>query len=69
MAVNGVATREWLGTQFPTVGTWTIDPTHTAIEFEAKHLMIAKVKGRFADFDGALTVADDPTQSLSLIHI
>ena len=63
MAVNGVATREWQGTQFPRVGTWTLDPTHTAIEFEAKHLMIAKVKGRFADFDGALTVADDPTKS------
>ncbi len=69
MAVNGVATREWRGTQFPAVGTWTIDPTHTAIEFEAKHLMIAKVKGRFAEFDGALTVADDPTQSVVSVTI
>ena len=63
MAVAGVATREWQGVQFPTAGTWTVDPTHTAIEFQVKHLMIAKVKGRFADFEGALTIADDPTRS------
>ena len=63
MAVAGVATREWQGVQFPTAGTWTVDPAHTAIEFQVKHLMIAKIKGRFADFEGALMVADDPTQS------
>src|ERR1039457_1339001 len=63
MAVAGVATREWQGVQFPTAGTWTLDPAHTAIEFQVKHLMIAKIKGRFADFEGALMVADDPTQS------
>ena len=63
MAVTGVAAREWQGVQFPAAGTWALDPTHTAIEFEAKHLMIAKVKGRFAEFEGALTIADDPKQS------
>jgi len=63
MAVTGVAAREWQGVQFPAAGTWALDATHTAIEFEAKHLMIAKVKGRFAEFEGALTIADDPTQS------
>ena len=63
MTVAGAATREWRGVQFPTAGTWTVDPAHTAIEFQVKHLMVAKVKGRFADFAGALTIADDPTQS------
>jgi polyisoprenoid-binding protein YceI len=63
MAASGVATREWQDVRFPAAGIWAIDPTHTAIEFEAKHLMIAKVKGRFAEFEGALTIADDPTQS------
>jgi polyisoprenoid-binding protein YceI len=63
MAATEVVTRVWQGTQFPAAGTWALDVTHTAVEFEAKHLMIAKVKGRFAEFEGALTIADDPTQS------
>lgn len=63
MAATEVATRKWQGTQFPAAGIWALDVTHTAVEFEAKHLMIAKVKGRFAQFEGALTIADDPTQS------
>ena len=37
MAVTGVAAREWQGVQFPAAGTWALDATHTAIEFEAKH--------------------------------
>jgi len=69
MAVRGAATREWRGVQFPAAGTWALDPTHTAIEFEAKHLMIAKVKGRFAEFEGALTIADDPTRSTVSVTI
>ena len=55
MAATEIATRKWQGTQFPAAGTWAIDATHTAVEFEAKHLMIAKVKGRFAEFEGAVT--------------
>ena len=63
MGATEVATRKWQDTQFPAAGTWALDVTHTAVEFEAKHLMISKVKGRFAEFEGALTVADDPTKS------
>jgi polyisoprenoid-binding protein YceI len=36
--------------------TWTIDPTHTLVEFSAKHMMITTVKGRFADVSGAIHV-------------
>ena len=38
--------------------TWTIDPSHTTVEFVAKHMMITTVKGRFAEFEGTV-VADE----------
>lgn len=37
-------------------GTWAIDPTHTVIGFHARHAMVAKVRGRFAEFEGSLTL-------------
>src|SRR5688572_345492 len=36
------------------VQTWQIDPAHTSVEFAVKHLMIATVKGRFAEVGGTL---------------
>lgn len=38
--------------------TWSIDPTHSLVEFSAKHLMITTVKGRFASVSG--TIEYDP---------
>jgi polyisoprenoid-binding protein YceI len=35
--------------------TWTIDPSHTTVEFVAKHMMITTVKGRFAELAGTVT--------------
>ncbi len=40
-------------------GTWTIDPSHSSVEFQVKHMGIATVKGFFSDFDGSLEVAED----------
>jgi len=37
------------------VATWTLDPTHTLVEFSAKHMMITTVKGRFAEVSGTIT--------------
>jgi polyisoprenoid-binding protein YceI len=44
-------------------GTWTIDPSHSSVEFVARHLMVTKVRGRFGAVEGAVTIADDPLQS------
>ncbi|MGM0886986.1 MAG: YceI family protein [Bacillota bacterium] len=33
---------------------WTVDPTHSAIEFSVKHMMIAKVKGSFNKFEASI---------------
>ena len=35
-----------------TPGTWTVDPTHAEVGFVARHLMVAKVPGRFTDVSG-----------------
>ncbi len=35
---------------------WTIDPTHTDVEFGVRHLMISTVKGRFGGVEGTVTL-------------
>jgi polyisoprenoid-binding protein YceI len=43
------------------VGTEThvynLDPTHTSVEFIAKHMVISKVRGRFAGISGTIALA------------
>ena len=46
-----------------TPGTWNVDPSHSEVGFVVRHLMVSKVKGRFADVSGTITVADDVLQS------
>jgi polyisoprenoid-binding protein YceI len=40
-------------------GTWNVDPAHSSVEFEVKHMMIATVRGRFRKFEGTLVAAED----------
>jgi polyisoprenoid-binding protein YceI len=49
------------GTQKLLSGPWQVDPVHTVVEFRVRHLMIATVKGRFRDFDGAIVPNDVPS--------
>jgi polyisoprenoid-binding protein YceI len=37
--------------------TWSIDPTHSSIEFSVRHLGISTVRGRFRSFTGTVEVA------------
>ncbi|GAA4352116.1 YceI family protein [Angustibacter luteus] len=37
-------------------GVWTVDPVHSEVEFVARHLMVSKVRGRFSDFTGQITI-------------
>ena len=46
-----------------TPGTWTVDTGHSNIGFTARHLMVAKVRGRFTEFSGSITVGADPLAS------
>ncbi|MEP6573883.1 MAG: YceI family protein [Gemmatimonadota bacterium] len=45
-------------TAVPARTAWTIDPTHSLVEFSAKHMMITTVKGRFADVSGTIHTDD-----------
>ncbi len=38
--------------------SWTMDPTHSSVEFAVKHMMISTVRGRFRKF--GLTADVDP---------
>ena len=43
--------------------TWQLDPAHTNVEFSVKHLMLARVKGRFTGVAGTVMLAAEPTAS------
>ena len=53
-----------------TTTVWAIDPTHTLVEFSAKHMMITTVKGRFGEVQGEIRVdAANPAQSSVEVEI
>ena len=52
----------------PLTGSWTFDPTHSLVEFSAKHMMITTVKGRFAEVTGTL-VLDEESPDRSRVEV
>jgi len=44
-------------------GTWDIDPVHSEVSFQIRHLVVSKVRGRFDAFEGTIVTAEDPAQS------
>jgi polyisoprenoid-binding protein YceI len=57
------STRTFHSLTIPAPGTFDLDPAHTRIGFSARHMMVSKVRGRFADFTGSITVAEEPLES------
>ncbi|MCL4508823.1 MAG: YceI family protein [Chloroflexi bacterium] len=46
------------------VTVWKLDPSHTLVEFSAKHMVFTTVKGRFSGFDGTIRIDEsDITRS------
>lgn len=52
----------------PTRTTWKIDPSHSQVEFAVRHMMIATVRGRFADVQGTV-VADEADLSHAEVDV
>jgi polyisoprenoid-binding protein YceI len=57
------STRTFHSLTIPAPGIFDLDPAHTRIGFSARHMMVSKVRGRFADFTGSITVAAEPLES------
>lgn len=48
---------------------WTIDPTHTSVEFAAKHMMLTTVRGRLPSVAGSIVTNNvDPSKSTATVE-
>ncbi len=61
--MSEAGTRLFEGVTIPEPGTFVLDPYHTRIGFSARHLMVSKVRGRFGEFSGSITIAENPLES------
>lgn len=50
-------------------GTYVLDPAHTTIDFVARHAMVTKTRGKFEDFEGTITVAENIADSKADVTI
>jgi polyisoprenoid-binding protein YceI len=58
-----VTSRTINGVEFPAVGTYAIDPSHTELGFAVRHMAVSKVKGRFSTFEGTIVIGEHPADS------
>ena len=49
-----------------TTNSWKLDPSHTAVEFSAKHMMLTTVKGNFSDIDGTIEITGASPESATV---
>jgi len=63
MAEQTVSTRTVDGVEYPAVGTYAIDVSHTRVGFAVRHMAVSKVRGEFKDFSGTLELAENPADS------
>jgi polyisoprenoid-binding protein YceI len=63
MTVSSAQDRTFEGQRVPPAGRWIIDPSHSSLQFVARHMMISKVRGRFRAFEGSIVIAENPLQS------
>src|SRR6266568_5020276 len=52
-----VAARSYNGTEIPVAGTYLLDANHKRVGFVARHLMVSKVRGQFADATATILAA------------
>jgi polyisoprenoid-binding protein YceI len=63
MTAPALDTRTFAGVTIPTPGTFALDASHSEVAAVARHLVVSKVRGTFANVTGTIVVAEDPLQS------
>jgi polyisoprenoid-binding protein YceI len=58
-----VPLREFQGQQVPVAGVWVIDPAHSSLAFEARHMVVTRMHGRFRSFSGEFHIEETPNES------
>ncbi|EUJ29715.1 hypothetical protein MFLO_11000 [Listeria floridensis FSL S10-1187] len=48
------------------VEKWNIDPAHSSIEFQVKHMMVSKVKGNFTNFSADIEMDPENLQDAKI---
>jgi polyisoprenoid-binding protein YceI len=55
--------REVDGQLLPEPGVWVIDPGHSSLGFEARHMVVTRMRGRFRSFSGEFRIDEVPEKS------
>jgi len=63
MSDTTVSSRTVDGVEYPAVGTYPLDTSHTRLGFAVRHMAVSKVRGDFKDFSGTLELAENPADS------
>src|SRR3954469_18431968 len=50
------------------LGTWNIDPSHSAIAFSVRHMVVSKTRGRFTKWSGKLRF-DEQNPAASSVEV
>jgi polyisoprenoid-binding protein YceI len=48
-------------------GTWAVDPAHSSVGFQVKHMGIATVRGKFSEFEGTLEIGDESVKAYGTV--
>jgi polyisoprenoid-binding protein YceI len=43
-------------------GAWNVDPAHSSVGFQVKHMMITTVRGHFREFEGTIESGENPEE-------
>jgi polyisoprenoid-binding protein YceI len=69
MSTTTTQVTEVEGLELPAPGTFEIDSSHTHVGFVVRHMMVSKVKGRFASFEGRIEIGAEPAASSVAVTI
>ena len=57
------------GVELPAAGRYEIDPGHSTVGFEVRHLMLTKTRGNFQQFSGAIEIGEAYADSSVSVEI